>query len=102
MNTANQLYKEYKSAGGTLPFGKWIDREKKKGFLNATGDVVVPVNKPLTDSIQKTLDQMHREAGYQDDVSKTYILGVNKNVWIGIGVAAAVGIGYLIYVKTKK
>lgn len=101
---ANQLYKEYKRSGGSLSFAEWIDREKKKGFVNAIGDSgnEIPVNKPLTDSIQKTLEQLHREAGYQDSLNKNYILGVNRNVMIGIGVVAVIGISYLIYKKVKK
>jgi hypothetical protein len=99
---ANQLYKDYRKEGGTLNFAGWINREKKKGFLNATGDVQIPLNQPLSDSISRTLDSMHRQAGYQDSLSNEYVLGVNRNVWIGIGIVAAVGIGYLIYQKTKK
>lgn len=101
---ANQLYKEYKAGGGTLSFKKWIDREKKKNFMNAIGDFgnEVPMNKPLTDSIQRTLDELHREGGYQDTLNKKYILGVNRNVMIGIGVVSVIGIGYLIYKQVKK
>jgi hypothetical protein len=97
---ANQLYKEYRFKGGTLSFAEWIDREKKKGFMNAIGEI--PANKPLTDSIQKTLDEMRRQAGYQDKPNEKYILGVNRGVVIGIGIVAACGVAFLIYKKVKK
>jgi hypothetical protein len=98
--TANQAFKNYRKSGGTLPFAQWMDREKRKGFLNAIGSV--PTNRPLTDSIQQTLDEMHREGGYQDTASNDYILGVNKWIWIGLGVTAAAVIGFTVYQKMKK
>lgn len=45
--TANKLYKEYKSGGGTLSFKEFIQREKDKG--------VFPLNIELNDEIQTTL-----------------------------------------------
>lgn len=99
---ANQLYREYKRNGGTLSFAEWIDREKKKGFMNAIDEVnEIPANKPLIDSIQRTLDELHRAAGYQDKPNNKYILGVNRNVMIGIGVVTVIGISYLIYKQVK-
>lgn len=100
--TANQLYREYKKSGGTLTFAAWLSREKKKQFVNATGDQVIPENQPLKDSIAKTLDEMHRMAGYQDSLGSNYILGIHKYVWYGAGAIAGVAVGYLVYQKLKK
>lgn len=100
--TANQAYKEYKKGGGTLCFSEWLDREKKKMFLNFDGTSSVLENKPLTDSINKTLDQIRRQGGLKTGLENKYIFGVNRNVWIGIGVAAVVATAIIIIRKNKK
>jgi len=102
MKNANQIYwKEYRKQGGTLSFKEWMDREKKKGFVNLDGATGVPENRPLTDSIQKTLDAMHRGQGFQDQLGGKYVLGVHRTFWICLGVAAAATVGIIIYQKTK-
>lgn len=99
---ANQLYKKYKADGGTLGFKEWITREKKKRFVNFDGNAVIPENKSLTDSLQKTLDSIHRKAGLKTDLENKYILGIHRGVWIGLGVALVVTTGVIIYKKTRK
>lgn len=100
--TANEAYREYKNDGGTLSFAEWIDREKKKSFLNFDGTVSVPVNKPLTDSINKTLEEIRRQGGLKTGLENKYIFGVHKNVWIGIGVVAVVATAIIVIRKSKK
>ena len=101
--TANQLYKEYKVAGGTRTFKGWVEREKRKGFLNYEGQPNIPVNKPLNDSIQAAIKDLHNQAGYTDDLQNKYIFGVHRNVWwIIAGVAAGTAIVLVIYHKTHK
>lgn len=94
--TANQLYKEYKKSGGTLSFKDWMNDQKKE--YKATGSGNIPMNKPLSDSINQTLDSLHRQAGYKDTLSEEYILGIPKNVVYMIGIVLTVSIaGYIIY-----
>jgi hypothetical protein len=100
--TANKVYKEYKKNGGTLSFAEWIQREKAKDFLNWDARTSVPVNKPLTDSISDVLNKIQRDAGYKEAPENKYILGIHRNILIGIGVVALVGVGYLVYKKSTK
>lgn len=100
--TANQQYRQYKKEGGQLSFREWIDREKKKEFLHLDGQGAVPVNKPLNDSIQQVLYNIHKSNGYQDSLTNEYILGIHKTVWIGLGVVVVVGGGLLIYKNISK
>jgi len=101
--SANKQYKEYKASGGVLSFSQWIDREKKKNFVSFDGINEVPVNKPLNDSIQKVINDMHRSVGYKTDLEKKYVFGVHKNVWLGIGVGVVLLIGgYVVYQKRSK
>lgn len=96
--TANQLHREYKKSGGTLGFKDWINRDKKKDFMNFTGETVVPVNKPLSDSINQTIDSLHREAGYQDAKNPDYVLGIPKSIAIAAGIFLVSGtILYIAY-----
>jgi hypothetical protein len=101
MATANQQWKQYKKEGGQLGFSEWIDREKRKNFMNATGEL--PDNKPLNDSIQGTLDKMHRQEGFQDDLTSQYIFGIKKNYLIGAGLFLLVGgVALIVYKKQKQ
>jgi hypothetical protein len=102
MKTANKIYKEYKKGGGTLTFKEWIDREKKKGFVNFEGSSFAPTNKPLTDSINATLENVHKQFGYQTKLENEYIFGLDRNLLIGAGVLAVVIGGIIIYHKTHK
>lgn len=100
--TANEQYRKYKSQGGTLNFSKWITTQKKRGFLSMDGSVSIPDNKPLSDSIQQTLSNMHSEDGVKTSVDKNYVFGINKNVWIGIGLITLAITGYVVYKRYKK
>lgn len=73
-----------------------MTREKTKGFLNFDGSVDVPTNKPLSDSINNVLTQMHAEAGEKQNVEGRYVLGINKNVLIVSGIVAAVAISIVL------
>lgn len=100
--TANQAYKGYKDGGGTLSFKNWIDREKKKKFMNADGVQVVPVNEQLNSSITDVLNEAYQTAGEQDSLNNKYIFGINRNLLIGIGVVGLAIGGYFIYKHYKK
>lgn len=100
--SANTIYKDYRRNGGTLSFKKWVNREKAKGFLSFDNSQSIPVNKPLNDSIQKTLNQLNVTAGYKTDLENKYIFGVHRNVWWGIGIGTAVIITAVIIYKQKK
>lgn len=100
--TANQQYKKYRKEGGTLSFAEYMTRERAKGFLNMDGQYMPPVNKPLNDSIQDTLMKMRKSVGYKDAVENKYVLGIHKNIWIGVIAVSAISIGYAIYKKSKK
>ncbi len=100
--TANQRYRQYKKDGGTLSFADYMNREKKKGFVNFDGQVDVPENKPLSDSLTAVLNQMHQTAGYKTKADNKYILGLHRNVWIGTGIVAAAVVAYVVYKNQKK
>lgn len=100
--TANQKYKKYKKDGGTLSFAEYIDREKKKGFINFDGQTSIPENKPLSDSISASLQKMHLAAGLKTQAENKYILGLHRNVWIGVGVVGVAAIAFVVYKNHKK
>jgi len=97
------MHKQYLKDGGQLGFKEWIGREKKKDFMNFDGQATVPINQPLTDSIYRTLDQLHRTSGYQDELSNEYWLGMKKtNLLIGTSIVVIAIIAVVAYKKGKK
>lgn len=98
--SANQMWRE---SGTTLSFKDWMNREKGKKFMNATGDSSVPTNTLLNSSIQNIISTIHKESGLQTSVSTKYIFGVNKNVWIAIGAGIVlITAGVIIYKHKHK
>lgn len=51
--TANQLYKIYRSEGGTKTFSEWLTREKTKG--------VFPLNGEVNEEVQKNIQSVKPE-----------------------------------------
>lgn len=101
MKTANEEWRLYKKDGGELSFKEWLNDRKKN--YKATGSGEMPSNKPLSDSIRQTLDDLHRQAGFKDELSDEYVLGMPKNVVIIAAVIISVTIGaYLIYQHKSK
>ena len=100
--TANSQYKEYKKSGGTLGFTEWINREKKKGFVNFDGASSVPENTKLTDSLNRVIEDLRKKSGYKESIENKYIFGIHKGVWIGLGVAGLCVTAYVIYKNKKK
>lgn len=101
LKTANQIYKE---SGSTLPFKDWLSREKTK-WSNAIGQAIdTPFigNKPLTDSIQKTLDSMRGELPVKTETSNKTVLGINKTVLLVGGIIIVGAVAYKIYMARKK
>ena len=99
--SANQLWKE---SGTTLSFKDWLNREKRK-FVNFNGDgkqSVMMVNKPLNDTIQKTLGAIREETGYRTKESGKTIFGVNKTIILVVGIGALAFITYKIIKANKK
>lgn len=98
--TANSLYREYKKDGGKLTFREWITREKgvAKNFTGATA----PLNKPLTDSLDKTLAQIRGTNNLQTNLQNKYVLGIDKNLLIIAGVTLVVVGGIIVYKKMSK
>lgn len=76
--TANQLYKIYKSEGGTLNFSEWLTREKTKG--------VFPLNDNLNSEVQKIITKEKKK-----DMNKT-VLGfpVRTLVIVGVVIVGAI------------
>lgn len=96
--SANQLWKE---SGTTLSFKDWLSREKEK-FSNADGGVDNFIkNKPLNESIQKTLEVMKKNSGLKQDISNKTIFGINQNVVIVGGIIVLGAIAYKIYQNRK-
>lgn len=101
--SANQTWKELKAKGETtLDFLPWLKREKTKGFKNFDGGTEIPVNKPLNDSIQKVIGELHTTGGLKTKAGQDYILGIPKKVLIGAGIVAVVITAVIIYKKTRK
>lgn len=96
--SANRLWKE---SGTTLSFKDWLNREKAK-FMNFNGmDAPIIPNVPLNDTIQKTLKDIKKEAGYKETPENKTVLGLNKTLVIVAGVALTAFIVYKL-VKKKK
>ncbi len=100
--TANAKYKEYTNRGGKMSFKDWLTWSKQRGFRNANGTAEVPINQPLSDSINQVINEMHQPIGYQSDLSNRYIFGIDKNYWIAAGILTVGIIGYSIYRYKKK
>jgi hypothetical protein len=85
--TANQLFKQYKTEGGTLGFSDWLTREKAKG--------VFPINADLNKEIQDTLTETKKT-----DMNKTILGFPTKTlVMVGVIIVGAVVISQLIKKK---
>lgn len=98
---ANQLWKQYKKQGGTLPFKQWASESLPEQNFNATGSAFA-TEKPITDSLLNERDKLLRAAGYKDTLSNEYILGIPKNAVFITGIAlAAIVVGFIIYKKSK-
>lgn len=99
--SANQLWKQQVQAGQTsLPFLSWLEREKTKAFYSADGDstVKIPVNKPLNDSVQIAIKNLHTVAGEKTEAGTDYIAGIKVQYLYGsVAVAAIITFGVLIY-----
>ena len=99
--SANQLWRE---SGTTLSFKDWLNREKRK-FVNFTEEQqrqnVMMVNKPLNDTIKKTLGDIKSEVGYKTDSTRKSTFGVNNTILVLVGVGALVFITYK-YIKSRK
>lgn len=101
--SASKLWRE---SGTTLSFKDWMERNKKQSHLNASGvpDInpgpvdIFKVNKPLSDSISKTLNEMDGLQPQKDHVSRGTIFGINKYVLIGAGLVL---VGAVIYKVVK-
>jgi hypothetical protein len=101
--SANQLWKQQRAKNiTTLDFLPWLEREKTKAFYNQTGDVEIPMNKPLNDSIQQTLDRLYTQAGLKKKAGTEYFLGIKKTalIYTGVGLAAVIGV-IILYKRTK-
>ncbi len=99
--SANQLWRE---SGTTLSFKDWLNREKRK-YVNFNAEQekqqVMMVNKPLNDTIQKTLGDIKKEVGYKTEASGKSVFGVNKTIIILVGVGALAFITYK-FIKARK
>lgn len=96
--SANRLWKE---SGTTLSFKDWLNREKAK-FMNFNGvDTPIIPNVPLNDTIQKTIQDIKKDAGYKEKAENKTVLGLNKTVLIVAGIALTAFIVYKIVNKKK-
>ena len=100
--TANQLWRE---SGTTLSFKDWLNREKRKhvNFIGGEQEKqqFMMVNKPLNDTIQKTLGDIKKEVGYKTEASGKSVFGVNKTIIILVGVGALAFVTYK-FIKSRK
>lgn len=101
--SANQLWKKQVDAGKTsLPFLVWLEREKTKAFYSIDGDssVKIPVNKPLNDSVQTAIKNLHVAAGEKTEAGNEYFLGIKVQYLYG-SVAALTIITFAILIHKK-
>lgn len=96
--SANRMWKE---SGTTLSFKDWLNREKSK-FINFNGgEASMIINKPLNDTIQQTVSEIKKAAGYKEKPENKTIFGINKNIVIAAGVVVTALIVYKL-LKPKK
>lgn len=101
--SANKIWKEYVSEGGTLSFKEWIDREnkKKEGMDNF---LPFDATQSVKDTINETLIQAKKDANvtsvYKTDSSK--FLGLDKKILVFSSFIILGSIGFLLYKKYKK
>jgi len=101
VKTANQLWRE---SGRRVPFKDFLEQRKREAqYLQADGvDATFMYNKPVNDSIQKTLTEMQKKgAGIRPDLTKKNILGVPK-FWFWTGTVVLAGaLGYYFWTQKK-
>lgn len=91
--SANQLYKEYKSAGGTLVFTDFINREKAKGTF--------PLNQNLNTDVQKIVLEIKKQQDMSNS-NKTFLGLPTSTLLIAGGViVAAVAISLIVKHRKK-
>lgn len=96
---ANQLFKSYRKAGGTLSFKAWIEREKEKS-LSADGNSDHKTPFILNDTLAKEISAMRTAGSVKTGLNKHYAFGIPTWVWLTAGGAAAtVAIVYLVKKK---
>lgn len=99
--SANQLWKQQVQEGRTtLDFLPWLEREKIKAFYSMNGDssVKIPMNKPLNDSVQTTIRELHQAAGEKTEAGAEYFLGVKKQYLYGsVTALVVITFGVLIH-----
>jgi hypothetical protein len=87
------LNQKYKASGSSLSFKDWLENQKMLGL-------VPPKVEP-----QFNFVNMNKQADSQNEnfsISVTTQEDKRKNLMIGLGVVALVGVGFLAYKKFKK
>ena len=99
VKTANQLWRE---SGRQMSFKDFIEDQKRKGeYLAADGGTFM-LNKPVNDSIQRTLTEMQQKGGgIAPSLSRQYILGIPKPYFY-VGTAVLLGSVILYYTLKKR
>lgn len=101
--SANQLWKQQVQEGRTtLEFLPWLEREKMKAFYSLDGDssVRIPVNKPLNDSVQTTIKELHVAAGEKTEAGAEYFLGIKKQ-YLYASVSVLVTLTFVVLIQKK-
>lgn len=91
--SANQLYKEYKDAGGQLGFIDFINREKEKGTF--------PVNEELDKEVQQIINDLKTKNNVTTMEGKT-VLGLPIKTLLIAGAIITGGIIVSIILKQNK
>lgn len=94
--SANQMYKKYKSEGGTLNFTDWINREKTKGVYPMNVKVQEEVNSVI--SAQSDVTNENNKKSKEGSMKST-TLGFPTSTLI---IASVVIVGAFIYSKYYK
>ena len=99
---ANQLFKAYRKAGGSLSFKAWIEREKEKQF-SADGDSEAKAQPfILNDTLAREIAAMQKQGAgtVKTSLNKHYAFGLPTWIWWTAGGAVAtVAIVYLVKKK---
>lgn len=91
------LNQQYKASGSNLSFKDWLEKQKMLGLVPPKGE---PQFNFVTNNNPKNIQMDNQNANFS--ISVTTNEDKRKNLMIGLGVVALVGIGFIAYKKFKK
>lgn len=99
--SANQMYKKYKSEGGTLNFTDWLNREKAKGVYPANVKIQEDINSIINQKDYFSTNEPPQNKPVKEERMKNTILGFPTSTLIIAGVIVVGAIVFTKYYKKK-